>query len=242
MNTAMILCAGFGTRLKKYTKKIPKPMLRLSGKPLLEHTIIHLSNYGICNIIINLHYFADEIISYFKDGSKWGIKITYSYEETPLGTAGAVKNVENNLTGIDDFLVLYGDVICNENYKDFIKFHKSKKDAVASIILHKRNRSNSIVEMDNKSMIIRFIERPDKEIKNKNQNWVNSGLYSFNKKILNYIPQKVFCDFPKDIFPILVSEGCLYGYELKGYRCSIDSPKRYIKVQNDFKKKIFEQY
>lgn len=239
MNTAMILCAGFGTRLKEYTKNIPKPMIQLSGKPLLEYTIKHLLKYGINNIIINLHYLADEITSYFKDGSKWGVKIVYSYEKIPLGTAGAVKNVESILKKIDDFLVLYGDVICNENYRDFIKFHKSKKDAIASIILHKRDRSNSIVKMDNKSKIINFIERPDGEIKNKKQNWVNSGLYCFNKRILKYIPQKVFCDFPKDIFPALVSEGCLYGYELKGYRCSIDSPERYIKIQNDFKKKVF---
>jgi len=239
MNTAMILCAGFGTRLKEHTRSTPKPMMQLAGMPLLEGTIEHLAGQGINNIIINLHYLADEIKSYFKDGSKWGVRIAYSYEEKLLGTAGAVKNVEDHLKDIDDFLVLYGDVVCNENYKDFVKFHKSKRDAVASIIVHKRKKSNSVVEMDSKGRIIRFIERPDGEIKNKKQDWVNSGLYCFNKRILKYIPSKVFCDFPKNIFPVLVSEGCLYGYELKGYRCSIDSPERYIKVQNDFKNKVF---
>lgn len=241
MNTAMILCAGYGTRLKKFTKEIPKPMIRLSGKPLLEYTIEHLSKYGINNIIINLHFLADEIMSYFKDGNKWGVEIVYSFEKTLLGTAGAVKNVENHLKGIDDFLVLYGDVICNENYKDFIKFHRSKRDAVASIIMHKRNRSNSIVEINDENKITKFIERPEQETGNKKQNWVNSGLYSFNKKILKYIPAKQVCDFPRDIFPVLVSEGCLYGYELKSYRCSIDTPERYEKAQNDIIKKIFDQ-
>ena len=101
------------------------------------------------------------------------------------------------------------------------------------MIMHKRNRSNSIVEINDESKITKFIERPDQEIGNTKQNWVNSGLYSFSKKILKYIPAKQFCDFPRDIFPVLVSRGCLYGYKLKGYRCSIDTPARYEKAQND---------
>lgn len=239
MNTAMILCAGYGTRLEKYTKRTPKPMLQISGKPLLEYTIEHLARYDIRNIIINLNYLADQITSYFEDGNKWGVKITYSYERSLLGTAGAVKNVEYYLKDINDFLVIYGDVICDENYENFINFHRSKKGAVASIIVHKRMGSNSIVEIDSENRIIKFIERPDKDMDGMKHNWVNSGIYSFNKSILEYIPSGVFCDFPRDIFPELVSEGHLYGYELKGYRCSVDSPERYIKVQNDLARKVF---
>ena len=107
-------------------------------------------------------------------------------------------------------------------------------------MIHKRKGSNSIVKIDHENKIIKFLERPDGKINGIGQNWVNSGLYSFNKKVLEYIPPEVFCDFPRDIFPVLVSEGSLYGYRLKGYRCSIDSPERYMKAQNDLRKKIFD--
>ncbi|MCP4130490.1 MAG: nucleotidyltransferase family protein [bacterium] len=236
MNTAMILCAGFGTRMKDYTKETPKVMLPIDGKPILEYTINHLAKLGINNIIINLHYFPDQITSYFSDGKKFGVNITYSYEEEPLGTAGAIKKVEKSLTGEDDFLLLYGDIVCNQDYYKLYEFHRTNPGAIATIILHERNKSNSIVEMDINNKITRFIERPDYEVTDKKQNWVNSGLYCLNRKILDIIPENRFYDFPRNIFTKIYSEGSLFGYPLNGYRCAIDSPERYSKVQNDFSK------
>lgn len=233
MTSAMILCAGFGTRLKEYTKNTPKPMLKLSGKPMLEYTISHLSGLGIKNIVINLHYLAEQITSYFGDGEKWGVKISYSYEEEPLGTAGAVKKVENILGQSENFFVLYGDVFCTENYAEMLNFHISNKEGLASIVLHERTSSNSVVEMDANRLITRFIERPQSEVKDKRQNWVNSGLYCFNKEILEYIPENIEYDFPKEVFQELVSQKKLYGYPLSGYRCAVDSPERYLKLQED---------
>ena len=236
MKAAMILCAGFGTRLDEYTKNTPKPMLSIKGKPILEYTIEHLARLGITDSGINVHYLAKQITSYFTDGSQWGVTISYSYEEKPLGTAGGVKKVENKLGTFNEFLVLYGDVVTNQDFLDLFAFHCTRPNAIASIILHERNTSNSVVEMDSKNRIIRFIERPRTKVKDKKQKWVNSGLYCFNKKILNYLPPGQYCDFPKDIFPKLVSEGALYGYPLDGYRCAIDSPERYLRLQNDFEK------
>lgn len=237
MTAAMILCAGFGTRLQEYTKNFPKPMLQVLGKPILEYTIEHLYKLGFTEIIINVHYLAEKITSYFQDGYKWNVRIKYSYEEKPLGTAGAVKKVGNILRTFENFIVLYGDIICNQNYNDLLEFHKSKPNAIASIILHERNKSNSVVEMNSNNLIERFIERPKEKVKDKKQNWVNSGLYCFNQKILNYIPEDVIYDFPRDIFSTLVDEKAIYGYPLKGYRCAVDSPQRYENLQNDFKKK-----
>ena len=235
MNTAMILCAGFGTRMQDFTKDSPKPMLPINGKPILEYTLRHLAGCGINNIVINVHYLAGKITDYFKSGETLNIKITYSHETDPLGTAGAVRNVRNILGKEDNFLVLYGDVICNQNYADLFAFHASRKDAVASIILHERQSSNSVVEMDSSGKIVRFIERPKQEVKDKKQNWVNSGLYCFNSKVFDYIPDKAFSDFPKDVFPALLANGAFYGFPLNGYRCAIDSPERYLKAQEDFK-------
>lgn len=240
MNAAMILCAGYGTRLQEITKDIPKPMLLINDKPMLEYTIIHLSKLGFKKIVINLHYLAEKITSYFQDGKKWNIEIDYIYEDKPLGTAGAVKNAESLLIPFNDFLVLYGDVISNQNYLNLLKFHESTNNAVATIVLHERLKSNSIVEMDFNQKITRFVERPKTEITDKKQNWVNSGLYCFNKKIFNYIPKETFCDFPKDIFPLLLVDNSLYGYPLEGYRCAVDSVDRYINLQKDIlEKKIF---
>lgn len=234
MRAAMILCAGFGTRLNELTKTTPKPMLLINGKPLLEYTITHLASLGIKNIVINLHYLADQITDYFGDGTRFGVNIEYSYEDAPLGTAGAIKNVESTLYKYDDFLVLYGDIICSENYDKLFDVHSQNKSAIGTIILHERNRSNSVVEMDLSNKITRFVERPKAEVLDKKQDWVNSGLYCFKRDILNYIPKGEFCDFPKDVFSKLVDEGSLYGFPLTSYRCAIDSPERYLKAKEDF--------
>lgn len=235
MTSAMILCAGFGTRLNELTKDTPKPMLEVGGKPILEHTINNLKKAGVKDIIINLHYLHEKITDYFADGSKLGVKITYSYEEHPLGTAGAVKNVESLLCNEDHFLVIYGDIFTNLDFKEFIDFHASKADAVGSIIVHERDKSNSIVEMDENNRIIKFIERPDEaELLKKKQNWVNSSIYCFNKSIFDYIPPEK-SDFPKDIFSILVNEKKLYAFPLKGYRCAVDSQERYFMLKSNYK-------
>jgi len=231
MKTAMIICAGFGTRMREYTKNTPKPMLPVCGKPILEYTVRHLEMLGIKDLIINLHYLPDSIKSYFEDGKKFGVKITYSYEEKPLGTAGAVKKVENLLKEKKEFLLLYGDVFCDEDYNGLFEFHGSKTGAVGTIILHRKKKSNSVVEIDADNRVTRFIERPETEVRDKKQEWVNSGLYCFSSNVLGLIPPNTYCDFPGDIFPQLVRTGVLFGYPLKGYRCCIDTPESYMLLQ-----------
>ncbi len=234
MNYVMLLCAGFGKRLKCETLKCPKPMLRVNKKPILEYTINHLAKLNLRNIIINLHYMPEKISSYFGDGSSFGVNIIYSYEETPLGTAGGLKNAESYFKNAKNILVIYGDVICFEDYRKFILFRESK-NATAVILIHEREHSNSIVEIDTTNKITRFIERPTKEITDKKQNWVNSGVYCFNQQIFSKIPKSTFSDFPKDIFPKLIKEDSIYGYPLNAYRCSIDTEERYGKVQIDLR-------
>ena len=242
IDTAMILCAGFGTRLNELTKTLPKPMLAISGKPILEYSIKHLINLGIKKIVINLHYLHETITDHFGDGTKFGVKIIYSYEEKPLGTAGALKKVKNVLYNTKDFFVLYGDIFTNENFIDLYNYHISKENSVGTIVLHKRINSNSIVEMDENNKIIKFLERPDNTITENNDNWVNSGLYCFNENIFDFIPENMYYDFPKDVFPEMVSRNILYGYPIKNYRCAIDSEERYYKAQSDYikKKVLFE--
>jgi len=237
MTYAMILCAGFGTRLTDLTRETPKPMLQVGDKPILEHTIRHLKSFGITKILINLHFLPEQITSYFGNGEAFGVEIIYSYEDKPLGTAGAIKNVENILAEAENFLVIYGDILADLNYSDLINFHNSKKDkknTLASIIVHERSKSNSVVEMDENNKVTKFLERPPEHLlMQKTQNWVNSGIYCFDKKVLELIPEG-FSDFPKDIFPKIMEKEGLYAWPLSGYRCAVDSPERYFSLKSDY--------
>ncbi len=233
MKTAFILCAGFGSRLKELTRDCPKPMLLLDDKPLLEYTIRHLARQGIRHLIINLHYMADHISGYFGDGSQWGVRIQYSHENEALGTAGGVKKAEALLRPHEPFLILYGDIVTDQDYHLLFDFHRARPDALMSIILHERAASNSVVEIDERGKVTRFIERPKTPIIDKKQNWVNSGLYCCRAAVLDLIPDSQFSDFPRDVFPGLVERGALYGLPLSGYRCAIDSPQRLEKARQD---------
>lgn len=231
---AIVLCAGFGTRMKDLTLNCPKPMLQVRSKPILEHTINSLKKAGVTEIGINLHFLGHHIKDYFGSGEKFGVSIKYIYEKAPSGTAGGVKIFEEFLKGTGSFFVIYGDILTNLSFKDFLKFHKEKK-AIASIIVHKRKKSNSIVVVDKDDLVIDFIERPDEEELNKySEILVNSAIYCFKEELLKYIPESTVVDFPKDIFPSLVKKQQLYSFPLDGYRCAIDTPERLIMANNEF--------
>jgi mannose-1-phosphate guanylyltransferase len=238
---ALLLCAGFGTRLFELTKSTPKPMLLVNGRPLLEYTILHLRRFAVKDLVINLHFFPNKITKFFEDGRRLGVNISYSYEDKPLGTAGALVKAKNKFLNEDSFFVVYGDVITNLDFLRFYSAHK-KNCGCATIILHKRRNSNSIVDMNSKYRITNFVERPTEAKKeaydndNDNDKWVNSGVYCFDNSIFKYLPDDQFCDFPRDVFTKLVNKKELYGHPLSGYRIAVDSPKRYYSLIEDFKK------
>lgn len=224
---AMVLCAGYGTRLGHLTRDIPKPMLPIQGRPLLEYTLRYLAKQGIEKIVINLHFMPEKIQSCFGDGSDFDVEITYSYEEKPLGTAGGPRKVAHVLSQSADFLLLYGDLLIDQELAPMIAVHR-KRRAFATLLLHQRHRSNSLVCMDASNRILAFIERPTEEQRRENPfPWVNSGVYLLRSEILDRIPPGVPCDFPRDIFPELVGREPCFGFPLSGYRCAIDSPERY---------------
>lgn len=209
---AMILAAGKGIRLRPYTNQIPKCMISIAGKPILEHIIEWLKKHEIKEIIINLHYLPELIKDYFSEGKKWGVKIYYSYEEHLLGTAGGVKNVESFFDG--PFLVWYGDNLSTCNLNKLYQFHKAK-GGLGTIVLHQREevRHSGVVRLDGDDRIIFFQEKPKSE--KVLSNWVNAGIYLFEQKVLNYIYPDKILDFGQDVFPYLLGRGeRLYGYRL----------------------------
>jgi NDP-sugar pyrophosphorylase family protein len=228
---AMVLCAGHGTRLGDLTRDIPKPMLPIQGKPLLEYTLLYLARHGFERVVINLHFMPEKIQAHFGDGSRLGVQIDYSYEETLLGTAGGPRRAADILSQSDSFLLLYGDLLIDHDLSAMVAFHR-EKHAMATLLVHQRLRSNSLVAMDEANRITAFIERPTEEQRAQNPlPWVNSGVYLLRSEILDRIPPEQPCDFPRDIFPHLVVSDACYGFPLSGYRCAIDSPARYEEAQ-----------
>tara|TARA_B110000438_G_scaffold303469_1_gene365089 strand:- start:2431 stop:3171 length:741 start_codon:yes stop_codon:yes gene_type:complete len=223
---AVILCAGYGTRLGQHTKKAPKPMLLVNGKPILEHIIRNLTRSGFNELAVNLYYKPEAIQEYFGSGEEYGVKLTYFNETALLGTAGGVKNMEPFLSEDTSFLVHYGDIVTDQLFGGMLEAHENNA-ALATILLHKRAHSNSVVSLDETFRVTEFLERPKntKDVST-SESWVNSGIYIFNKGILGHIPNGCSCDFPRDIFPALVKEGNIYGFPVTGYRCAIDSPER----------------
>lgn len=234
---AIILAAGFGTRMKEYTRDLPKPMLPFDSRPMIEYTIRQLSAHGIHEIGINLHYLANKITDYFGDGERFGVQISYIYEEAPSGTAGGVKKLASFCKGSENLIVIYGDIITDLNYSDLLSAH-AKHHKTATVCVHRRSKSNSIIEFDEEMKISSFIERPDEATLKKYTSdfWVNSAIYCFKSEILNFIKEDVVQDFPKDIFPLLIPTNELYAYKLNANRYAIDSEEKYLEAQTNFSK------
>jgi len=156
---AVILVGGPGTRLQPHTNYIPKPMVPVLNKPFLEHTIAYLKHYGVDNIILTLSYLPEVIQDYFGDGSRFGVKLAYYVEDSPLGTAGAVKNTEGYLNST--FIVLNGDIFTDLDISAMVGFHRRNR-AKATISLKWVDNTSAfgVVETDGDGRVSRFIEKP----------------------------------------------------------------------------------
>lgn len=226
---AVILAAGKGTRLYPITKDIPKPMVKLGEKPLLEHILGNLSRQGIKQAIINLHHQPESITSYFGDGRGLKMNIKYSYEPQILGTAGAVKNVEQELT--ERFLIIYGDNFCNFDYRGFIDFHEKKRALATMALAHGANpMSGGIAKVEDDDRITGFLEKPTAD--QVFSPWVNGGIYLFEPPVLDYIPKNRFYDFGHDFFPaFLKSGGKVYGYKMSETLRGVNTLEEYDQAQ-----------
>jgi NDP-sugar pyrophosphorylase family protein len=222
---AMVLCAGYGTRLGDLTREVPKPMLLLQGRPILAYILRNLRLHGFDQVAINLHFRPQAIREHFGDGASMNVALTYVQEEQLLGTAGGVKNMEAFLRPGDCFLVQYGDVITDQDFTAMLRFHR-ERGALATLLLHRRAASNSVVTLEGER-IVGFLERPTEEARRGVQSdWVNSGVCVLCPEIFAHIPANTACDLPRDIFPKLIETGRLFGFPLSGSRFAIDSQQR----------------
>lgn len=227
---AMVLCAGFGTRLGALTQETPKPMLQLGGKPILDYVLRHLVRHGFNDVVVNLHFRPDAIRDYCGDGSRFGARLTYSFEEIPLGTAGAVRQMARHFRD-GPFLVQYGDVLTNQDYGALLAAHEERR-ALATIVTHQRAKSNSVVVVGADDRVERFLERPtEEERKGVTSDRVFSGVLLASPELLDFIPVSGPADFPRDVFPSALATGRMFAVPLSAYRCAIDSPERLASAQ-----------
>lgn len=227
---AVIMGGGKGTRLHPLTKDIPKPMVKIIDKPVLEHIILLLKRHNIVDIAVTLGYMAESIIAYFGDGSQWGVNLYYYVEDSPLGTAGSVKRTYNFVD--KDFLVISGDSYCDIDITKAIHFHNAKKSLFTLIAQPKENPVGlGILEIDENNLVTQFIEKPD----NAKTSLINTGIYVINKQILNLIPEG-FYDFGKQLIPRLLGE--VYAYVDYGYWSDIGTLQSYyatnLKVATEY--------
>ena len=230
---AFILAAGLGTRLRSLGLAVPKVMVPVGGKPLLEHHFALFKRQGIRDLIVNLHYLPEKITDYFGDGSRFGVNITYSREPDLLGTAGAVKKMEAELLG-DTFIVFYGDNLVRLEFAPLLEFHQ-KRGALATIALFASAEpwTGGVVETDAEGKVTRFVEKPDP--KQVSTNLISAGIFVIEPQVLEMIPPGQFYDFGKDVFPRLLAEGRpLYAMEPTAYIHDVGTPERLAKAQLDF--------
>lgn len=231
----IVMCGGFGTRLRPLTYAVPKPMIPVANRPVLEYTIELLKIHRINDIIVNLHFKPEMIKNYFKDGKKWGVDITYSHERKPLGTAGGIKKIENLLKK-ETFLVMSGDGLTDINLTELIKFHK-EKGGVVTIVLKEVSAKleYGIAAVGKNSQITHFLEKPSwGEVFHGMNTGINTGIYVLEPEIFKYIPRNKELDFAKNLFPLLLrKKKKIFGYFTNDYWCDIGNLQQYRMSHRD---------
>ena len=236
---AVIMAGGKGTRLSTVLKDIPKPMVDLAGRPLLEHQIINLKENGITDIILVIGYLGNVIQDYFKDGSSLGVNISYFKEEKPLGTAGALWYLKEQLQ--DDFILLFGDLFVNINFTRFYDFHK-KNGARITLYTHPNSHpydSDIIVSDENNVVVDWSYKNSERTQDYKNQ--VNAGVYVVHPSVLDTISENEKTDLEKQVITQLIPSHSIYADACTEYVKDIGTPERLKKVEHDYMQGICER-
>ena len=228
---AVILVGGEATRLRPLTCNIPKTMVPVLNHPFLEYLINYIKKHNINDIILALGRVSEQMQNHFGDGSNFDVKISYSVEDFPMGTAGAVKNAQRLLD--TSVVVLNGDIFTDIDLTRMINWHYDKKASVSIALTPVENPTiYGVVETDIESRIKRFMEKPSWE--EVTTNMINAGIYILEPDILNYIKPNIFSMFERDIFPNLLEKGqAIYGYSSEDYWIDIGSPEKYLRLHHD---------
>lgn len=236
MRQAMLLAAGRGSRLGRYTAETPKVMVPVGGRPLIEHTVEHLACQGIRDLVINLCYRPEVVRLHLGDGRRWGVTIRYSLEAEPLGTAGGLRHARH-LWGEGPLLVWYGDNLSYCDVRQMCRLHRSR-GALLTLALHFRQdpTASGIVATAPDGRIERFLEKPGPgEVFS---HWVSAGIMVLEQRVLDAIPEQGAADLGRDVLPALIARGeRLYGYRLSPEEGLwwVDTPADLERVQSTWR-------
>lgn len=230
---ALILAAGFGTRLLPLTRNIPKPMFPVMNRPILEHCIGLLSSHNIHDIAVNLHHLPDKVSNYFGHGEDFGVRLTYSREETILGTAGGIKALQHFLAG-DSFIVMNGDIFMDIDLNQVFEFHARKK-ACLTLVLMPATEKFDPIEIDTNGRVTYFKGASiDNSVTQVTSRVTFTGLQIMAPEIFKRIPENRFCGTTDEIFPAMIKDGLpVYGYLHQGYWNDMGNSKGYHQLHRD---------
>ena len=229
---AVVMAGGEGTRLRPMTANLPKPLLPIVNKPIMEHVLALLSRHGFTDTVVTVQFLASLVRNYFGDGEELGMRLSYATEESPLGTAGSVKNAERMLRD-DTFLVISGDALTDFDLTELVKFHKDKGALVTVCLTRVTDPVEfGITIIDDEQRVQRFLEKPT---------WgqvfsdtVNTGIYVMEPEVFDYVDPDISVDWSGDVFPRLIAEGKpVYGYVAEGYWEDVGTHESYHRAQAD---------
>lgn len=223
---AVVLAGGKGTRLAPYTTILPKPLMPIGEMPILEVLLRQMKRAGVNHVVLTVGHLSALLRSYFGNGEQWGLDISYSSEDKPLGTAGPIALVN----GLDKtFLVTNGDVLTTLNLRKLITFHK-QKGGIATIAAHRRQVKIDlgVIQWDGEDRVSGYVEKPTTDYT------VSMGIYVFEPRVLDYIPAGEYLDFPDLILKLLANGERVSGYTFDGYWMDLGHPDDYIQANNDF--------
>jgi NDP-sugar pyrophosphorylase family protein len=225
---AVVLAGGKGARLAPYTKILPKPLMPIGDQPILEVLIRQIKHAGFHEVILTVGHLSQLIESFFQDGSDLGIKISYSFEDEPLGTAGPLSLIErlNNT-----FLVTNGDVLCDLDIAAFIQAHQ-KSGAAATIAMYSKkvNIDLGVIKLNGGTEVVGYLEKPSYVYP------VSMGIYAFEPRVLQYIPNNQYMDFPDLVLKLIENGENVRGYPFEGYWRDLGRKEDYEQAMLDFEK------
>ncbi len=231
MLRGIILSGGWGTRLRPLTCVRPKTLIPVVNKPVIERQILHLKTAGVKEVVLAVSVMADDLKKYFGDGERLGIKIIYTEEKHPLGTAGAIKLAEEYLKD-DDFFMLNGDVIFNFDFNEIVAAHKKfgGTGVIASKIVDDPSRYGVLITEEKTNRIIKFLEKDEYKLPKDGPvpMPINAGIYLLKPEIFSYIEPNKRVSIEKEVFPKIAEEGKLFHYPIKGIWKDMGKPEELL--------------
>ena len=222
---ALVLAAGHGTRIREVAGDLPKPLLPILGRPVLDYTLRWLAVSGVVDVWINLHYQGQRIREHVGGGERFGLRVLYSEEDPVLGTAGALDRLRHEWT--DTFLVVYGDNLVRFTLARMLARHRERASAATIALFDPRHQPNTGIAggrvlLGPDGGVRRFAEGPGTDV----EGLVSTGVYALEPAVARFIPAGAFCDFGRDVFPRLLAEGvAVGGHLIDGYCLGLDAPE-----------------